>query len=56
MGLPSNEGSGSGAPRIPDNEHKGTYRDPVEGLSDDQRWPLKQLPQAPAPAPFRIGG
>jgi hypothetical protein len=58
MALPTdNGGNGGTSPaRIPENEWPGTYRDAVEGLTDEQKWPLKQVPQAPAPTPFRIGG
>lgn len=46
----------SSMPRVPENEWKGTYKDNVADLPDDKRLPLKQLPQGPAPSPFRIGG
>ena len=33
----------------------GTYKDPVESMTTDEKLPLKQMPQAPDPAPFKFG-
>jgi hypothetical protein len=33
----------------------GRYADPVDGLSEDRKYPLKQFPMGPDPTPFDLG-
>lgn len=33
-------------------QEQGTYSDPGATAPVDQKWPIKQLPQAPGPQPF----
>jgi hypothetical protein len=32
------------------------YKDNVEGMSEDKRWPTGAMPKAPDPSPFKVGG
>ena len=32
------------------------YVDPVDSMSDDEKLPMGQMPQAPDPSPFTING
>jgi hypothetical protein len=42
------------ANEIYDAEH-GTYQDDAEDIPDDQRFATGNMPEAPAPNPFKLG-
>ena len=38
------------------DQKNGTYKDPVDSMTADEKLPLKQMPQGPDPMPFKTNG
>ena len=55
-GITTGQDKPSKEPVEQHDKNYGTYKDAVEGVPTDDRLPTAQMPKAPDPSPFKIGG